>query len=383
MNGNALKQANTKAVIKELLSESSSTRIEISRKLGLSKMTVTNIVSALLKDGFFVENKLEGSEIKGRPAVALSLAPNAPKTVSVYLSPERITIRIESLSLKQTSERNLEIGESRIQDYEKILLEGLDQTFRESINTKIIGIGISVRGNVNCKEGIIEDKEHYFGREEIEILSTISSRYPLPVSINSSTDCFAMAESYYGIGKNEPEALYINILDKVESTIVHEGELLKSSSKFGCQIAHISIDYNGLSCSCGNRGCLETYISSDVMVKKIRDITKMRLDFKGFCELQNKKNDSRIDWALKDMMDKMAAALVGYCSLFHPGLIVLGGDGFYIPDRYLAKLEKNINEKTSKFNEVSIKVRKPMFKNETMETGAILPLAMNYFETEL
>ena len=47
MNGNALKQANTKAVIKELLSESSSTRIEISRKLGLSKMTVTNIVSAL------------------------------------------------------------------------------------------------------------------------------------------------------------------------------------------------------------------------------------------------------------------------------------------------------------------------------------------------
>ena len=69
--------------------------------------------------------------------------------------------------------------------------------------------------------------------------------------------------------------------------------------------------------------------------------------------------------------------------MFHPGLIVLGGDGFYIPDRYLAKLEKNINEKTSKFNEVSIKVRKPMFKNETMETGAILPLAMNYFETEL
>ena len=122
-----MKQANTKAVIKELLSESSSTRIEISRKLGLSKMTVTNIVSALLKDGFFVENKLEGSEIKGRPAVALSLSPNAPKTVSVYLSPERITIRIESLSLKQTSERNLEIGESRIQDYEKILLEALDE----------------------------------------------------------------------------------------------------------------------------------------------------------------------------------------------------------------------------------------------------------------
>ena len=75
MNGNALKQANTKAVIKELLSESSSTRIEISRKLGLSKMTVTNIVSALLKDGFFV--KTNWRNLKSRVDLPL-LSPLLP-----------------------------------------------------------------------------------------------------------------------------------------------------------------------------------------------------------------------------------------------------------------------------------------------------------------
>ena len=117
------------------------------------------------------------------------------------------------------------------------------------------------------------------------------------------------------------------------------------------------------------------------MEKKLRDITKLKIDFRGFCELQSKKNDSRIDWALKDMMDKLAAALIGYVNLLHPSVIVLSGEGAYLPDRYLSRLEKTVSEKARVQKGVKVPVRKPATKADAALLGSIIP-AINQILTK-
>ena len=72
------------------------------------------------------------------------------------------------------------------------------------------------------------------------------------------------------------------------------------------------------------------------------------------------------------MMDKIAAALVGYINLMHPEIVVIGGDGVYLPDRYLAKLEKSLKEKTKDAHKTEVK--KPKFKGSSTEAGVILPI---------
>ena len=68
----------------------------------------------------------------------------------------------------------------------------------------------------------------------------------------------------------------------------------------------------------------------------------MNTDFRGFCELQQKKNDSRIDWAFKDMMDKLGFALTTVYNVIAPSVFVIGGQAAFLPDRYLARLAKNL-----------------------------------------
>ena len=177
------------------------------------------------------------------------------------------------------------------------------------------------------------------------------------------------------------EGLFIEVGEHLQAIIVHEGKILSLPGQSKAEFGHISIDYNGLSCECGNRGCIEAYASTSAMEKKLRDITKLKIDFRGFCELQSKKNDSRIDWALKDMMDKLAAALIGYVNLLHPSVIVLSGEGAYLPDRYLSRLEKTVSEKARVQKGVKVPVRKPATKADAALLGSIIP-AINQILTK-
>ena len=52
MNNSSLKDANTKALQTYVLSHPGTSRVEIAKSLGLSKMTVTNIVTRLLAIGY-------------------------------------------------------------------------------------------------------------------------------------------------------------------------------------------------------------------------------------------------------------------------------------------------------------------------------------------
>lgn len=377
MNGSFLKAQNSQNVFKEIIKGESCSRISIAKKLGLSKMTVTNIVSELIEKNLVIEKKVLTGDFKGRPAIELMLSPNAPKAIGIYISPSYFCVLLEDLKLNVVKEKRIEINKENQNNFEDLLLEILDEIVRSSLSEKFIGIGISIEGKFNKENGVIEDKNIYFGRDNIDIKSKIKSHYDLPIYFDKSDICGVLAEARFGSGKGIDELLYLDISKKVFSAAIHEGKIIKLDNGDSFNLAHFCIDYNGLSCSCGNKGCLEAYINSEVMGKKLKDITKIHLDFAGFCELQNKKNDARIDWALKDMMDKLSIGLTSYISLMHPKLILIGGDGYFIPNRYLSKLEKSLNEKTSDFNKTKIQIAKPSFKSEAKEIGSIISLIDN------
>ena len=112
------------------------------------------------------------------------------------------------------------------------------------------------------------------------------------------------------------------------------------------------------------------------MEKKMRDITKLKLDFVGFCEMQQKKNDSRIDWALKDMMDKLGFAIVSITNILDTEAVIIGGVSSVIPDRYFQKLEKSIAGKNIGLQR-EIKILKASIAGNSREHGYSMPLLNN------
>ena len=371
MNNSSLKDANTKALQTYVLSHPGTSRVEIAKSLGLSKMTVTNIVTRLLAIGYLEERDESQKMSKGRPAKGLYLSSNSPKLIGIYVSKSSVTIAFLDFSFHILSKKTFQANEEALPD----LLDEIDRIARENLNVKIVGIALSSPGDSSDKseeKGILS---------ETDLLRLLNEKYPLPVLRVSALEAEALMELQFGSLKDVSEGLFIEVGEHLQAIIVHEGKILSLPGQSKAEFGHISIDYNGLSCECGNRGCIEAYASTSAMEKKLRDITKLKIDFRGFCELQSKKNDSRIDWALKDMMDKLAAAFIAYVNLLHPSVIVLSGEGAYLPDRYLSRLEKTVSEKARVQKGVKVPVRKPATKADAALLGSIIP-AINQILTK-
>ena len=338
LNNSVIKSTNASLILKLILSGDAVTRQQ------LAKMSITNIVSSLIADGL-IEEKLENSSSKiGRPIGQLSVSSSGSKVIGVIIQNNQVNVCLLDIAGHTCKDAVLELPEFSQEALLPLLFSKIDDLIRSSLGERIVALSVVGGDCLDSKNGIWQfgGKTHSL---PMTLLDELGSRYQLPVFADNYWDSMLYIEKTFGNAKGFDNCMLVHLDDAIASALCIDGKILKNKTGITGSIAHVSIDYNGLSCSCGNRGCLQSYISTEAMEKKMRDITKLKLDFQGFCDTQLKKNDSRIDWAFKDMMDKLGFALISMLNVIDTPLIIISGKGSHIPDRYLQKLEKTVASK--------------------------------------
>ena len=104
MNNSDIKSDNIKAVQSYFLDHDTATRPILAKELHLSKMTVTNIVNGLLKNGFIEEIAQTPTSGKGRPASVLQKRNVSPRLINLYLGLGSFKISYLDFALKSFSD---------------------------------------------------------------------------------------------------------------------------------------------------------------------------------------------------------------------------------------------------------------------------------------
>ena len=76
LNNTTLRRQNRGLVLKLIVTEECSSRIEVSKKTGLSKMAATHIISEFLEEGIIEESASLPVKGKGRNPIRLCLSEN-------------------------------------------------------------------------------------------------------------------------------------------------------------------------------------------------------------------------------------------------------------------------------------------------------------------
>jgi glucokinase len=66
----------------------------------------------------------------------------------------------------------------------------------------------------------------------------------------------------YGAAKDMKDFIIITLGTGLGSGIVVDGNVVYGNDGFAGELGHINVKHNGRECGCGNRGCLETYVSA-------------------------------------------------------------------------------------------------------------------------
>lgn len=378
-NRSDYKKVNRGLVMKMIATGQCSTRADLTRSTGLSKMAISNIVTELIRQHLLVETEAARVEELGRTPVRLGLSPEAPKVVGLLIDRDRCEAVLCSLDLKVLRRETVTMENMTGPQLTDLIYQLLDTILFGRVD--VVAIGAASIGPISARAGKILRPFYFYGIHDVEVVRIIQERYHLPVYFDHDNQSAILAESLFGSGRGYNDVLYVGVSQGVGCGILSDGQLYCNRRGLPPELGHVSIDIKGRPCGCGNRGCVETYLRTPELLQKMRYFTGKYFTYEGFCALA--EQDERVDNVLTDAVMRLATGIVSIINILNSELILLGNDSVFWPDRYLALLEEEVGRRRFVDWDDRILVKRAYFMRDAALMGAACNAVSPVFEGEL
>lgn len=126
---------------------------------------------------------------------------------------------------------------------------------------QVQGLGIGIPGLIGT-DGTIHSSVNLRPLEGLSLSRLLSDRLQLPVISANDANLIALGEVWAGAGQGMQSAVVITIGTGLGSGLILGGKLWTGTGGFAAEFGHLTVEPEGLPCPCGNRGCLEQYVSA-------------------------------------------------------------------------------------------------------------------------
>jgi predicted NBD/HSP70 family sugar kinase len=183
----------------------------------------------------------------------------------------------------------------------------------------VVGIGAGVPGIVD-DNGMILFAPNLKWRE-VPLQQQLEERFGLPVTIDNEANAGAQGEQKYGAGRGIPNQIYVSVGIGIGTGIILKKELYKGASGFSGELGHLSIEYDGKPCSCGNRGCWELYASENALLERAASLGYDSLE--ELLAAAADGNESVLE-LIRSIGDYMGAGIANIVNVFNPNVVIIG-----------------------------------------------------------
>ena len=373
-----IKKYNRGKVLELIATGRCRTRKDLVSSMGLTKMAISNIVTELLEKNYLVEEEKTPAKGAGRRSMTLAVSPDAPKVLGLLLIRERVEVVLCDACLQVLFRKRVPLKAPTDQELIHILFDLVGEAL--AFDSNVAGIGASILGPVDAVNGVLTDPPYFYGIKYFPIKRLLETQFGLPVRVNQDNESGALVEYMYGNGKGHENLLLVGLERGVGCGIIRDGELYNGYMKLKPEIGHVSIDYKGRKCVCGNRGCVEMYVNSEEMKARFEKIAGKKESMEEYYRDDEK---GKLTEAIEDMVEKLSAGISSTINLFNIDLVILGYDGVFLPERYLNSLAQQINRRIFYSGNMRVDVRKPYFGEDAQLLGGACNFLKAVFDGDL
>jgi len=366
-----IKEYNRALIMQLICTSSYTTRNSLAKRSKLTSMTLTNITSELIQKGIIKELDIANqTKSVGRSPKVLVLASTSPVIAGIWMSKDFLfgiisDMTLNILSVKRVAFEARETGQSVMDKMVELIRHMLDCPDRT-----ILGLGIATIGVVDTGSGAIKNVTDFYNIKELNIKDRLSREFDLPIFVRNDMQSSATCEMYYGMGKKKDDFIYVGITNGVGAAIVSNRRLLGDTTGFCGELGHMTIDYQGEQCSCGNRGCLELYASVPNLLNRInRECGASVKTMHNAMDLCAKNPEAML--ILEDVCERMAYALNNLVNMVSINTIVLGHSGVLLPDSMLQSMKKRIDKINVFRNIQKVGIHKTQFLENSPLFGSV------------
>ena len=341
-----MRSTNTLLVLDHIRRNGESTRRSIQKATELSWAAVSTISAELISKMVLRELPLSG-KLAGRNPVCLDFVPMQNLTLGVEINAEGITVQLLDLRCAVVDSRVEElesVERDQVIDQMIRVIDGLIQ--KNGLDTaSMLGIGIATQGSVDKKGATSLYNSFFSDWRDVPLKEIFEKRFGIPVHVMHDPVCIALAEQWNRKFSEEDDFAMIRLSYGIGMSYIVQGNPITGSDGIAGELGHIVLERNGPLCSCGNRGCMESYCSIRGLTHRImeeyqagslslprqlqqmndRDVFSMRRVVEWGAEEARRGNPVMLR-LFDDAAYYLGVGIANIVSLFNPKYVILTGE---------------------------------------------------------
>jgi glucokinase-like ROK family protein len=353
-----VRRVNKSLVLNTLRLHAPVSRAEVANLTGLNRSTVSNIVNVLIDEGLVWEVEPQDSKI-GRPSISLGLRPDGGAVVGVEIGVDFISVLLTDFTAQLIWEEWIDYDRTLPQLDILLKAEGaIDRALRQAgeRRLRVLGIGVGLPGLVNVGRGELIFAPN-LKWQDVPLRLMWNQRFHLPVYVENEANLAALGEYYFGVARGVDNFLYLSSGIGLGGGVIVHGKLFRGGQGFAGEIGHIQRDPQGELCGCGRRGCWETQVGPQAVLRRIKkalhaspelprpvgaaeDLSNLTFAMVVDAALQG---DPLCRQAIAEVGSYLASGIADLANIFNPELVVLGGQLSLGREILLPVIEKTVD----------------------------------------
>lgn len=269
-----VKRINRSVLLRLLRVQPGLSRAQLAQESGLTKSTVSLLVRELIDEAWLTESDTVNAKGAGRPSTPLQIDARTRALVGVEVAVDVLRVACVSLAGKilwstEESRQGLEPVEV-CQQIASLVAHAHDLLL--SWGLQLTGLGVGLPGAFDETTG----KAHFavnLGWWNVDFMPMFTQALaqvqlpPMPVYVQNEADTAALSEYEFVEGNTSESLIFVTCDVGVGAGIVLNDRLFTGQYGGAGEIGHGILQIDGALCSCGRRGCAETFFGARTLEK--------------------------------------------------------------------------------------------------------------------
>lgn len=239
-------------------------RAGIAEAVGLTVQTVSTIVRELEEDGLLLAER-ERPRGRGVPPTRLAINPDGGFAIGIHATPIGLQAALINMHGDVVKSLHRPMGDADPDRVFAAIGEMVETLKLAGPARRLLGAGMAIPGPFGVQSMSFVGSTTLAGWQEVDIPERLSEATKLPAFVETDMAASALGEQLYGWGTELKDYYYLFFGIGLGGTMVHDGTVVRGNWGNAGEVGHVAVVPDGEPCPCGNRGCLERYVSLEAL----------------------------------------------------------------------------------------------------------------------
>lgn len=388
---NTLRQMNASVVLNVIRENSPLSRAQIAKVTGITKATISEIVSDLLEEKIIYESGVSEDVGLGRKGILVNFDPNHGLGIGIDLGGTKITFSLFNLNaelLAQHQESTYDVTTRR--EFLDLFSASIESFIEQNHipRDKLKVIGIATPGIVDYRSGtVLEGSPNLPEWDNIPLADELNARLNIRVVLENDIRAALIGEMWKGKCRHVHSAALIGIGTGLGSALLMDGKIIRGINNAAGEIGYMLFERNHLTQNWKNKGCFENYCSGSGLKERMSALSGQSMNAHEIL-IAAAQGETLPAMLLEEMADYLTIGILNMVTIANLEKVILTGGVSQSAELFMPRVQANLDRHLFANTRVSVelselKEKAPLYGMAMLALHAVYPSIQFMPDTQL